>query len=418
MDMNSRLLEFFRPLRYSDFRRFCTASLVSSAGTYAATVALSFAILEKFSPAALATVLLVREIPTIALVLLGGVVGDRVSRKLLLGITSSIQALSQLAVALVLIVGGTSVSALLMLVGLTAINGAATGFSRPATSGIIPEIMEPEDFQAANSLLGALPRLAGIGGAAFGALLYSTVGAAWGLLFDSLTFLIAAALYFSMRITARTRKPSAAVWASFMEGWKTVKSTRWIWLMIVSFGLFQVAYFPAVSVLGPSVSRTAYGGAESWAFVLAGGLGGALIGLIVVGLIRPRRPLVVASALGVVSALQIAALAGEWSLPLVVLFAIGSGVCVSIGDTLWLTTLQRFVDEDKLSRVSSFDWIASLGLNPIGFALIVPMSVALGDSLTLVLCAALLVVAALGPLLSRDIRAINLSRRDWETASR
>ena len=56
----------------------------------------------------------------------------------------------------------------------------------------------------------------------------------------------------------------------------------------------------------------------------------------------------------------------------------GSGF--AFGDTPWMTALQRNVPEHALSRISSFDWLGSVALNPIGYALIGPLAVAIGTS--------------------------------------
>ena len=54
-----------------------------------------------------------------------------------------------------------------------------------------------------------------------------------------------------------------------------------------------------------------------------------------------------------------------------------------------MTTLQRNVPEHALSRISSFDWLGSVALNPIGYALIGPLAAAFGTSETLLIAAVL-----------------------------
>lgn len=39
-------------------------------------------------------------------------------------------------------------------------------------------------------------------------------------------------------------------------------------------------------------------------------------------------------------------------------------------DTVWESTLQARVPRNVLSRVSSYEWLGSIAINPLGFALI------------------------------------------------
>ena len=57
-----------------------------------------------------------------------------------------------------------------------------------------------------------------------------------------------------------------------------------------------------------------------------------------------------------------------------------TGIGFAFGGAIWMSTLQRFVPEHALSRISSFDWLGSVALNPIGYALIGPLAVAFGTA--------------------------------------
>ncbi|HUW88125.1 MAG TPA: hypothetical protein VMW30_07105 [Candidatus Paceibacterota bacterium] len=70
----------------------------------------------------------------------------------------------------------------------------------------------------------------------------------------------------------------------------------------------------------------------------------------------------------------------------------------ALAGTIWFTALQRLIPSETLSRVSSFDWLGSLALNPIGYAIIGPLSAAIGERRAMGYAAALLAVATFGPL--------------------
>jgi len=390
------------PLRHRRFAAYAVALVISSAGTYAATVALSFGVLEASGPASLALILLSREVPLVLLVLVGGVIADRASRRTVLCAAAAVQAISQLAAATALALDPTNLGVLMVC---AAVNGGAAAFSRPATVGLVPELVHAAELQPANAVLGVAPRVIGIAGAALGAALVGAVGAPWALVFDSATFLAAAVLFLSL---GRTSRPPATGRAhpvrDFAEGWAVVRRQVWIWGMILSFGMFQLAYFPALSVLGPEIARLSYGGASAWAILLSAGLLGGLAGLGIASSIRPRRPLLTVCLVGIPNILEIWALASGWPLVSVAAFAFLGGIGLALGDTLWITTLQQRVERDKLSRVSSFDWLGSLALNPLGYAVIAPLAAAIGTRATLAAAGCVLALAAGLPLLSRQVR--------------
>ena len=65
-----------------NFRLYLAGATLSAIGTAMVPVALSFAVLDAGLPAsALGFVLAAQTIPTVALLLLGGVIGDRLSRR-------------------------------------------------------------------------------------------------------------------------------------------------------------------------------------------------------------------------------------------------------------------------------------------------------------------------------------------------
>ncbi len=86
-------------------------------------------------------------------------------------------------------------------------------------------------------------------------------------------------------------------------------------------------------------------------------------------------------------ALPIVLLALPASAAVIALAAVLGGGGAMVFNTLWETTLQRHVPVEALSRVSAYDWFGSLTLAPIGFAIVGPLSDAIGVSTTLVVTA-------------------------------
>jgi hypothetical protein len=82
----------------------------------------------------------------------------------------------------------------------------------------------------------------------------------------------------------------------------------------------------------------------------------------------------------------------------------GSGM--ALFDIWWETALAERIPPDKLSRVSSFDWMVSFGLVPLGFILAGPLAGALGAPDVLIGGSALAALALLLGLLPRETRML------------
>jgi hypothetical protein len=73
-----------------------------------------------------------------------------------------------------------------------------------------------------------------------------------------------------------------------------------------------------------------------------------------------------------------------------------AGVCVTGCFTLWETTLQEHIPEHALSRVSSYDYLTSAGVIPLGNVLTGAVSAAIGIHPTLFAMSAVGLVVAVG----------------------
>ncbi|MGZ6256215.1 MAG: MFS transporter [Candidatus Limnocylindria bacterium] len=388
------------------FTRYLAAVTVSTLGSGMAMVALAFAVLGFGSATDLGIVLLAREIPIVILLLLGGVFADRIPRRTILVSSDLVKGSAQVVTAMLLFSGNAHLWNVALL---QAVFGISAAFSRPATTGLVREAVSDARLQEANALLGLSSSVLSIAGPAIGALIVATGSPAWAIAIDSVTFFVSAALTSSMHLTATVRIASASILGDLRDGWREFVERRWAVAMVASFGLFQLTYFPALLVLGPLVAKEHLGGAAAWGTILAIESFGAVAGGIFALRIRVGRPLVASQLLVLPAGLLLAALAVP--LPLIglaiVSFAVGIGF--AFGNTLWMTALQRNVPEHALSRISSFDWLGSVALNPIGYALIGPIAAAFGSSQTLMVAAVLNVAVCISVTLVPSVRHIGMN---------
>jgi DHA3 family tetracycline resistance protein-like MFS transporter len=66
------------------------------------------------------------------------------------------------------------------------------------------------------------------------------------------------------------------------------------------------------------------------------------------------------------------------------LIAAITGGFFMLGQVIWNSLLQELVPRDMLGRVSSLDWLVSIGLVPLSFALTGPISGLLGPTVTMI----------------------------------
>jgi hypothetical protein len=401
-----RLPRSFDVLHERSFARYLAASTVSTLGSGMAMVALAFAVLEFGDATDLGIVLVAREVPLVVLLLLGGVFADRLPRRTILVSTDLVKGSAQIVTAILPFAGTANVW---NVAALQAVFGMSGAFSRPATTGMVREAVSDARLQEANALLGLSSSVLSIAGPAMGAIIVAAGSPAWAIAVDSITFLASAVLIASMHLTATVRIASASILADLRDGWREFVERPWAVAMVASFGLFQLTYFPALLVLGPLVAKQELGGAGAWGTILAIESFGAVAGGMFALRLRFSRPLVASQILVVPSGLLLASLAVP--LPLfglaVVSFAVGIGF--ALGNTLWMTALQRNVPEHALSRISSFDWLGSVAFNPIGYALIGPIAAAIGTTETLIVAGVLNILVCISVVLVPSVRRIRMN---------
>jgi len=392
-------------LRDGNFTRYLIGSSVSTLGSGMSTVALAFAVLDMGGVTDLAIVLLAREVPLIVFVLLGGVFADRIRRRTILVSTDVVKALTQGLTAVLFFSGSAD---LLTVVVLQVAFGTAGAFSSPATTGLVREVASDATLQEANALLQLSRSILNIVGPAVGALIVAAGSPSLALAIDAASFVVSAALTFSLRLPGVVRITGASILAELRGGWREFVGRPWAVAMVVSFGLFQLTYFPALNVLGPSVAQTQLGGPATWGLILAIESVGAVVGGVISLRLKVDRPLVACQLFVIPSGLLLIGLAVPLAVGILLVLSAAVGFGFAAGNTFWQTALQQNVPEHALSRISSFDWLGSVAFNPLGYALIGPLATAVGTSQALVACGVINVMVAVGVTFVPSVRRIRM----------
>src|SRR6266850_3497277 len=395
------------PLRHRDFRILWTGMTISLVGDGIFLIAIAW---ESYSlwnaPAALSIVGIGMTIPTIAFLLIGGVVSDRRDRRLVMAWADGLRAVAVAVLAVLVLMGALRFWELVVLV---AVYGVGTAFFMPAFEAILPELLPKSDLPAANALDQFVRPIAMrlIGPVAGGALVAASAGVAFAIDAASFAACLVAVLVMPRRAGRRVEIESSNV-AALKEGLRFVRQRVWLWGTLLSAAIAYLVFLGPVEVLLPYlVKNDLHASAGTLGLVLAAGGLGAVGGAAFMGHRgHPRRDVTVMYMTWTIATLAIAGYGlanATWELMLVCLVFNG---LEAAGTIVWATIKQHHVPGSMLGRVSSLDWLISIGLLPLSFALTAPVAAAVGVRVTLVGAAVIGATVTLGALFLPGMRDI------------
>lgn len=364
-------------LKDRDFGWFFASRFVNVAGTSMSHIALAFAVLEVTdSASALGAVVAAHTIPMVIFLLVGGVIADRFPRRLVLQISNLSSALTQAVAAGLIITGSAEIW---MLIVLEAVNGTMSAMAYPAMQGMVPQLVAKKDLQPANLLLSMSRGALTILGPSAAAVLVVGVGAGWALAIDALAWLLAAIFLLPVRIPRRDKTgPKTSAIADLVEGWTYVRSTTWLWVVVLAFMVINTMWAGGMQVLGPAYAKSSSLGVQGWGLGNSAQAIGILVMTFVLMRLTLRYPLR-AGMLGVtLMGLPFIAL-GLWpeTVPFVIAMAV-AGAGIEIFGLGWNLAMMENVPEEMQSRAWSYDMLGSYIAMPIGQLMYGPLGESFG----------------------------------------
>jgi len=103
------------------------------------------------------------------------------------------------------------------------------------------------------------------------------------------------------------------------------------------------------------------------------------------------------------------ALALQSPLFVVAIAAFFVGISLDVFYVVWITTVQRKVPRDSLSRVMSYDAFGSLLFGPLGLIVAGPLIAGAGPTIAFGAFAAIAAAAVIGSLMFRSVRSLTNS---------
>jgi MFS family permease len=382
---NARILQ---PLRNRDFALLTTGRTISLLGDGFFFVALAWQVYDISNvPSALSIVGVAHTLPMVLLVLIGGALADRYDRRKLMIWADLIRALAIGALGILSLSGAIELWHVIVLIGFV---GLGDAFFNPASSAIVPDIVPEHDLAQANSLLATLrPLMVRLLGPAAAGLIIAVAGNGVAFLIDSASFAVSMVAIYAMHTRPHEVEGEHGVRqtvSNIMVGLRYVRSKPWIWATLVSAMLSLLVFLGPVEVLVPFLVRNQLElGPDALGLIFAaGGVGAILMALTVGARGLPRRRVTVMFlcwSIGVALMATYGVMTALWQ-ALIASFILHG--LFQLGEVIWVTMLQQNVPRHLLGRVTSLDWLISLGLVPLSYAITGPLSATLGPSTTMV----------------------------------
>jgi MFS family permease len=364
-------------LRHREFRLLFLGQTASTIGDRVVLVALALYVTDVGSPSDVGIVLAAHALPLVAFVLIGGVWADRLPRHRLMLATDVVRAALHGLLAALIFLGTPPIwSIALIEIGF----GTAEAFFRPAYTGLVPQTVPEGELQHANAATSFVRNISELLGPALATGLVLGLGAGWAFAADAMTFVVSAGLLAAMRPRARgERLPRARMRHELRDGWRQVRSRQWVWVTIGAFTLTLLAAWAPYLTLGASVAEDVYGSVGVYGALSSAIGAGTVIGSVAALRWRPRHPLRFAFSWVLPWPIAVGAFAAGLTLWLVVPLCLLAGFGITLFDVAWETALAQRIPAHALSRVSSFDWMGSLALMPLGYVAAGPLGEAVGN---------------------------------------
>ncbi len=397
------------PLRHRDFRLLWAGMCVSLLGDGVFIVALAWQVYQlSDAPTAMGAVGVAMTVPTIAFLLIGGALSDRLNRRHLMLAADIARMFAAAALAMLSLTGALELWHVAVVV---AVYGTGQAFFAPAFDAIVPDLVPQRELAQANALDQLVRPIAlRMLGPAIGGILVGAAGAGAAFALDSVSFAVSAVALLLMRPPAVTREAvrAGSVVGDLRDGWRFVRERRWLWVTFASAAVAYLLFMGPVEVLVPYVVKHDLGGAASDLGLIfgAGGLASILAAAALGQLGLPRRSMTFMYLAWTVATLAVAGYglgSAVWHL---MLASAAFNALETVGTIIWVTAKQRHVPSGMLGRVSSLDWLISIGLLPLSFALTGAVSAVVGAQTTLVLAGITGAAVTIGGLFVPGVRAV------------
>lgn len=371
-------------LSHRPYRFLVAGTGITSLGNAITPVALAFAVLELGGSASeLGLVVAVFAAAEVVTIMFGGVLGDRVSRRMMMQGSAAATAVTQTVMA-ALLIGGWATIPMIAAIGM--FNGCLGALSGPSSQAMTRQTVPERHLGKAVALRRLTSQTAQVLGFAAAGMVVAAFGSGWAIAVDAVTFGLAAVCFSLIDVLPAVATTGAAnadavrrrtILGDLREGAAEVFRHTWLWLLIGQALLYHLFYGGVQGVLGPIVVKETWTEA-AWGWALAALMVGFILGGLVSLRWRPHRGLLIGTVMLSLTAAFPIALALSDSVLVLLAGAALHGFGLEIFSVSWDLSIQQNVPEHMLARVYAFDMVGSFVARPLGLVAAGPVSAVFG----------------------------------------
>jgi MFS family permease len=405
-------------LAHRNFRLLLADRLLAPMAFSFSLVGASFAVLAVTrsaahpdgSTAVLSYVLAAQIAPALIVLVVGGVIADRIAPQRVIVAANVMIAAGEGAFGILFLAGHLSVP---VMITLEAVTGSGMALFYPASQALLPRLVPARQMTQASAISRLAMNAATMIGAALAGECVALFGPGWALAACGVGMLGTVPLMLAIRVPPLSEASSSEHAPSFVrevrEGWSEFRSHTWLWVTVLQFTVVLAAWTGGFQVLGPVVAKAHLGGAQAWGLIAAAEAVGLIAGGIVSLRWTPGRPVLFVVLMGAAISLSPLSLAMLLPLPAILVTSFGLGVVLEMMMVVWTVTMAARIPAAKLARVSAYDAMGSMMGMPVGALVAGPIAGVVGVSAAQYGAAALILLASAFALLPRDVRTLRPS---------
>jgi DHA3 family macrolide efflux protein-like MFS transporter len=346
--------------------------------------------------------------PMIVLAPITGVLADRWSRKVLIGVADMLQALA--AMVLIFLFWSGTVSLVLVFALLT-LRGIFQAFHAPTVSAIIPSMVPEDKLSRINGLSYLLNGIMTLIGPVIAALLLGLWQIYHILWIDVATFLVALFPLLLIKIPAvRKERGKSSFRKEFVEGFTFIKNARGLLPLLMLATALNFLLTPMSTLLPYYVKFNHFGDATQLAFVMVFFQAGILVGGLVMSMTKGFENKMVAVAFSIYVIFlgyALVALTPTGQFWFMAVGALIMALCIPVANVSTQTIIQTIVPLKMLGRVNSVTMALASAAQPWGMIISGTVAELTGTANLFLGCALLGILAMTLSWFLTDVRFVS-----------
>jgi len=345
-------------------------------------------------------------VPSLLLIIYGGLIADRMSRRKMLIITQSSMMILAFVLAGLVFLNWVQPWHILLLAFFL---GVANAFDTPARQALVVDLVEREDMTNAIAFNATMFNAGLIIGPAVGAAVYALTGPGWCFLINGLSFIAVIIALIMMRITHSVPKPrDGSAIDAIAEGFRYLRGNRLVLTLTISVFVVNIVGFGPINLMPAWAVNILKGGVTTNGLLLSvRGIGAVIGGLLIAATVGRGGRGKWWTASSIVMPLTMLAFAASRNLPLsLFLMAVIGFTLVTIMNNCNAMVMTSAPDELR-GRVMGIYSLMFMGGGPLGALLVGLLADRTNEPLTFYICAIGAIIFAIVIWFSRpEVRAM------------